>query len=166
MLAVSCWGFLTTESLASHLFRGHDSQPWETGTVSDKVLIEGVGSVMVRDWPHLFLFAPFCLKGCQQLLLMPDGRGLCLPPLHGGVEGSTEVFLQHLGCWFGMCSLGKAWGTAQLLLCAGVQASLSSCPGRQLSSSQGSGNVNGRGGCVCAHARKGKNNGVREVRTL
>lgn len=44
--------------------------------MSDKALIQGVGSVMVRDWPHPLLFAPFCLKGCQQLLLMPGCCGL------------------------------------------------------------------------------------------
>lgn len=57
--------------------------------MSDKALIQGVGSVMVRDWPHFFLFAPFCLKGCQQLLLMPVGMACCLPLY-------TEVSRQRL----------------------------------------------------------------------
>lgn len=38
-LAVSCCGSLTTESLASHLLGGHDSQHRDTRAVSDKVLI-------------------------------------------------------------------------------------------------------------------------------
>lgn len=60
--------------------------------MSDKVLIQGVGSVMVRDWPHLSSFAPFCVKGCQQLLLLPGGAACCPPPYtevrgeHGGVS--------------------------------------------------------------------------------
>lgn len=89
--------------------------------MSDKVLIQGVGSVTVRDWPHLFCFTLFCLKGCQQLLLMPGGVAYCLPPLCGGVEGSTEVFLQHLGCWFGMY-LGEKLGG--LLTCCSVLGSI------------------------------------------
>lgn len=43
--------------------------------MSDKALIQGVGSVMVRDRPRPFLFAPYCLKGCQQLSLMPSCWG-------------------------------------------------------------------------------------------
>lgn len=100
--------------------------------MSDKALIQGAGSVMVRDWPHLFHFTHFYLKGCQQLLLMPGGGVDCLPPLHGGVEGGTEVFLLHLGCcWFGMCYLGGKLGG--LLSYCSALGSCRSFPGRELS---------------------------------
>lgn len=61
--------------------------------MSDKALIQGVGSVMVRDCPHPFLFAPFSLKGCQQLPLMPSGCGLTAFLL------STEVWKKAQRCF-------------------------------------------------------------------
>jgi len=68
--------------------------------VSDKALIQGIGSVMVRDWPRPFLLAPYCLKGCQQLPLMPSCSGLTAFLL------GTEVWKKVRRCFCGTWAAG------------------------------------------------------------
>lgn len=99
--------------------------------MSDKVLIPGIGSVMVRDWPPLSLFAPFCLKG---LSATPADAWLPWPPclhlLHGGgrkyggISAAPQLLVWKVlsGC--------KDWG---LLSWSVLWSSLLSCPERQLS---------------------------------
>ena len=128
---------------------------------------------MVGGWPHLFLSAPLCLKGCQQLLLMPGGRGL-LPPSPTWMCGRNRRCSLSTGVAGLECvTWGGSPGTARLLFCAGVLPSLSSCTGRQLSPSQGSGKVNGGGvrvgECMCVQWGRGEGvgrNGVSASQAL
>lgn len=127
--------------------------------MSDKALIQGVGSVMVRDWPHLFWFTPFCLKGCQQLLLMPAGRGLLPSSPTQRCGRKYEVFLQHLGCWFGMCYLGEK--PRGLLNCRSALGSSLLFPAAQENTQPTSGFLKCDGGRnVCAQAVAGRVGGI------
>lgn len=132
------WQFLAVapqsrRSWASHLLHGCDSQHWGTRAVSDKALIPGIRSVRVRDWPPPFLLAPFCLKGCQQLLWMPGYHGL------DAFFPCTEVWKKVWRCFCSTraaglecATYGERLGTAQLLFRAEAQPSLLSCPIRVL----------------------------------
>lgn len=80
---------------------GCDRQHRGNGAVSDKVLIQGLGSVMVRDWPTMF-----CSFLCSESLSTTPVDSCCCSLADMG------MFLQHLGCCFGTDYLGESEGTA------------------------------------------------------
>lgn len=116
--------------------------------MSDKALTPGVRSVMVRDWPPPFLVAPFCLKGCQQLLWMPGCHRL------DAFFPCTEVWKKVWRCFCSTWAAGlehvtyrERSRTAQLLFCTETQPSLLSCPIRVLG-------IEWRGEFECTHVPK------------